>query len=398
MRKTYLTALVIIVASLAWLLSGVLTKPKPTIAPSLAQANALEPGRSTTAAPARVRARVIAATSQTEDVVVRASTASKRIVEVRSMVSGRVSQPPVEVGTVVKEGDLLCQLDPADRQAWVAEGEAAVTQARLEQEGNLKLQQQGYQSETQAMSAKAKLAGAIATLSQRRIELERTSIRAPFAGMVEQRFAELGAFLQPGQPCVTLIAPDPILIVGQVAERDVSKVRVGQAAKARLVDGRDVEGVVSFVAQAAQTETRTYRVEVTVANADHSIRSGITADLRIPAGIVEAHRISPALLALDDKGGVGVRIVDADKTVEMVPVRVIKDDAAGIWVVGLPASATVITVGQELVVAGDKVDVSFESNAPGAAETDQAPSTATRSEAATPSAAKPVVAAAGDTE
>jgi len=175
-------------------------------------------------------------------------------------------------------------------------------------------------------------------------------------------------------------------------------VRVGQAAKARLVDGRDVEGVVSFVAQAAQTETRTYRVEVTVANADHSIRSGITADLRIPAGIVEAHRISPALLALDDKGGVGVRIVDADKTVEMVPVRVIKDDAAGIWVVGLPASATVITVGQELVVAGDKVDVSFESNAPGAAETDQAPSTATRSEAATPSAAKPVVAAAGDTE
>jgi len=364
MRKTYVTALIIIAVSLVWLLSGVLTKPKPAIAPSLAQANALEPARSTSGAPARVRARVSTATMQTEDVVVRAATASKRIVEVRAMVSGRVSQPPVEVGTVVKEGDLLCQLDPADRQAWVAEGEAAVTQARVEQEGNLKLQAQGYQSETQAMTAKAKLASALANLAQRRIELERTSIRAPFAGIVEQRSAELGAFLQPGQACVTLLAPDPILIVGQVAERDVGRVHVGQAAKARLVDGRDVEGTVSFVAQAAQTETRTYRIEVVVANPDHSIRSGITADLRIPGATVAAHHISPALLALDDKGGVGVRIIDDENVVRMVPVRVIKDDATGIWIVGLPATATVITVGQELVVAGDRVDASFESDAP----------------------------------
>ena len=360
MRKTYVTALIIIVACFAWLFSGILSKPAPEIAPSLAQAKVATTSNPTKRAPARVRARVIRASAQTEDVVVRATTASKRMVEVRSMVSGRVASSPVEVGTQVKAGALLCQLDPADRQAWVAEGEAAVTQAQLEQQGNLKLRAQGYQSETQTMAAKAKLAGAVANLSQRRIELERTSIRAPFEGIVEVRQAELGAFMQPGSPCATLIAPDPILVVGQVSEKDVGAVSVGQRANARLIDGRDVTGTVSFVAQAAQTETRTYRVEVLVPNADHSIRSGITADLRIPRGGVKAQRISPALLALDDTGGVGVRIVDAGNVVRMVPVSVIKDDSLGVWVTGLPDAATVITVGQELVVAGDTVEISYE--------------------------------------
>jgi multidrug efflux system membrane fusion protein len=362
-RRTYITALIIIVACVAWLFSGLIGKPAPEIKPSLAAANVATAGKSTDRAPAHVRARVIRATDQTEDVVVRATTASKRTVEVRAMVSGRVASPPVEVGTPVKAGQLLCQLDPADREAWVAEGEAAVTQARLEQEGNLKLQSQGYQSETQSMAAKAKLAGAVASLSQRRIELERTSIRAPFDGVVEVRQAELGAFLQPGAPCVTLLAPDPILVVGQVAEKDVGALSVGQNATARLIDGRDVTGTVSFVALAAQSETRTYRVEVLVPNPDHTIRSGITADLRIPRGVVKAHRISPALLALDDAGGVGVRIIDSGNVVRMLPVTVIKDDSLGVWVTGLPEAATVITVGQELVVAGDIVNITYEPEA-----------------------------------
>jgi ABC-type cobalamin transport system permease subunit len=58
-----------------------------------------------------------------------------------------------------------------------------------------------------------------------------------------------------------------------------------------------------------------------------------------------------------------VRIVDADKIVRMMPVNVIKDDSLGVWVTGLPEAATVITVGQELVVAGDSVDITYEPEA-----------------------------------
>lgn len=117
MRKSYITAAIIITACSAWLFSGLIGKPASIIAPSLADSKAATQNASTDRSVARVRARIMHAMQQTEDVVVRATTASKRIVEMRAMVSGRVSLPPVEAGTQVKAGDLLCQLDPADRQA-----------------------------------------------------------------------------------------------------------------------------------------------------------------------------------------------------------------------------------------------------------------------------------------
>ena len=359
MRKTYLWALLIIVGAVIWMLTGVLGESEPVIAKSLAQENTAFSARREDA-PARVRARVMRAVQQTEDVVVRASTINKRMVEVKAMVGGRVSASPVEQGSRVNAGALLCQLDVADRRAYVAEAQAAVVQARLEYEGNVQLRAKGYQSEMQEMTARARLASAIAGLQQRQIDLDRTSIRAPFAGVVEMRHAELGAFLQPGQLCVTLVAPDPMLIVGQVAEKDVGNVRIGTAASALLGDGRSVTGKVSFVGSAADPQSRTYRVEITVPNRDHSIRGGLTADLRIPNRTVLAHRISPAVLALDDAGGVGVRILDERRTVRMLPVKVIKNDPKGVWIIGLPEVATVITVGQEMVVAGESVEVTFE--------------------------------------
>ena len=359
MRTTYIWAIVIVLAAVGWLLTGVLGKPEDRIAPSLAENNtALAAQRED--APARVRARVIRASTQTEDVVVRAVTMNKRMVEVKAMVGGRISASPVEQGRRVRAGELLCQLDTADRKAFVDEGQAAVVQARLEYEGTLKLREKGYQSEMQEMTARARLASAVAGLQQRQIDLDRTSIRAPFAGIVEMRHAELGAFLQPGQGCVTLVAPDPMLIVGQVAEKDVGKLALGTVASASLGDGRPVQGKVSFIGSAADPQSRTYRVEITVPNPDQTIRGGLTANLRIPNQTVLAHRISPAVLALDDAGGVGVRIVDASRIVRMLPVKVLKSEAGGVWVTGLPEVATVITVGQEMVVAGEVVDVVYE--------------------------------------
>ena len=211
MRTTYLWAILIIAAAVVWMLTGILGKPEPEIAQSLAKENTAISARREDA-PAHVRARVLRAVRQTEDVVVRATTMNKRMVEVKAMVGGRVSLSPVTQGRRVNTGDLLCQLDVADRRAYVAEAQAAVVQARLEYEGNVRLRARGYQSEMQEMTARARLASAIAGLQQRQIDLDRTSIRAPFAGVVEMRHAELGAFLQPGQLCVTLVAPDPMLI------------------------------------------------------------------------------------------------------------------------------------------------------------------------------------------
>ena len=67
---------------------------------------------------------------------------------------------------------------------------------------------------------------------------------------------------------------------------------------------------------------------------------------------------TPAVLALDDAGKVGVRIINEQQRVEFHLVTVVRETADGVWVTGLPTTINLITVGQELAADGDKVDVS----------------------------------------
>ena len=98
---------------------------------------------------------------------------------------------------------------------------------------------------------------------------------------------------------------------------------------------------------------------MTIANPDYRLRSGITTEFDIAIGALQAHKISSAVLALDDDGRLGVRTVDGDR-VRFHLVDVVADDGDGVWVTGLPRVATLITVGQQFVVAGQQVSVQLE--------------------------------------
>jgi len=78
--------------------------------------------------------------------------------------------------------------------------------------------------------------------------------------------------------------------------------------------------------------------------------------MAVPLQEVMSYQISPAVLALDDAGQVGVRIVNTNKVVEFHPVQVVRESAEGVWVSGLPPEIDLITVGQEFVADGDKVE------------------------------------------
>ena len=365
MRKTYITAAVIALATVLWFVSGALTAGEgPTEHPSLAEANERARAEVGDMPPTSVRGRVIHAVALPERVKLRGRTENKRTVEVRAETSGRVVERPVERGTQVAEGDLLCRLAVEDRNARLAQAEASVEQARIEYEGSLRLQDRGFNSETAIAQAKARLATAQAQREAAVLDVQRTAVRAPFAAVVEDAPLEIGDYAQPGTVCASLVDLHPMLLVGSVSERDVSRFGIGANADGQLMTGQTVSGPVSFVGQQADRGTRTYRVEVTVPNPDYALRSGITTEIAIDVGAVEAHKISPAVLALDDAGNVGVRIVDAENRVRFQHVAIVADADDGVWVRGLPAVTTLITVGQETVVAGERVDVQFQSERP----------------------------------
>ena len=362
MRRTYVIAIAITALIAAWLLSGQFGHSAPKQQPTLAELNSEITASGEDRAMTRVRARVIHAEPQTDMVPLRGRTENKRTVVVKAETGGTVVARPVERGQRVETGQVLCRISTEDREAKLEEGRQALNQARIEYEGSLKLANQGLISETMTATTKARLATADAQVQHATIELAHTQVRAPFAGLIEETRVEIGDFVQAGSPCATVIDLDPMLLVGRVAEREVHKLKIGTTALGTLIDGTQVSGTLTFIGQQSDTATRTYPVEIQVPNPSYKLRSGVTTQIAIPIDTVMAHRISPALLALDDEGRVGVRTLDEDNRVVFNLVTILNDDGGSVWISGLPETATLITVGQELVVPRQQVDAVFETS------------------------------------
>lgn len=214
------------------------------------------------------------------------------------------------------------------------------------------------QAEAGVEGARAGIQGAEAAVAAAEKEIDRLTIRAPFGGLLETDAAETGALMQPGSLCATVVQLDPIKLVGFLPETDVTRVTLDAEAGARLADGREVRGKVTFVARSADEATRTFRMEVTVANDDLSVRDGQTAEILVSAGGTVAHLVPASALTLDDDGRMGLRTI-VEGAALFVPVDVIRDTTAGVWVTGLPEAADVIVTGQEFVTDGVPVAPSW---------------------------------------
>ena len=229
-------------------------------------------------------------------------TEADKFVQVRAEVSGRLIATPAQQGDYVEEGDLICQLYIAGREAY-------------------------------------------------------PKIVAPFSGYLETLRVNEGDFLNTGAVCAALIDPDPMLIVADIAEKDIAQVELGSEASAKLISGRYISGEVTFIASSADKNTRTFRVEISVDNKDRTIRDGVSAEIYIKGKQEAAHKISPAILSLNDQGKLGVRTVTADNRVEFKEINILEDTNSGMWVSGLGEEARIITLGQEYVFQGQTVNV-----------------------------------------
>jgi multidrug efflux system membrane fusion protein len=284
----------------------------------------------------------------------RGRTEALHAVDVRAEVDGMVQTIHFDKGDKVKAGDVLCELKINDKGAKFDEARALVSQREKEYSAARNLAAKGYVSETQAKQAAAALEAADAEQRTEQIALDNTKIRAPFDGIVDDRYVNQGDYMRTGDKCEMVIAPEPFLAVGAVSEHDVASLKLGDPASATLVTGQTVQGTIRFIAQRADAATRTFRVEVQLPNPDALLRDGVSADIKIPVRQVTAQKISSGILVLDDNGVYGVRIVEHG-IVHFMPVQIVSDDPDGMWVSGLPNHVTVITVGQQFVNEGARV-------------------------------------------
>lgn len=189
------------------------------------------------------------------------------------------------------------------------------------------------------------------------VELNRTEVKAPFSGYLET-IVKPGNFLERGQVCATIIQLDPITFVAEVPESDINKVSEGQEVILNLITGESILGNLSFVSKSASNLTRTFKVESEIKNKKGVVRDGITSEMIIKTSKIYAHKISPSILMLNDKGILGIKVIENEDTVKFIPIDILEDSEDGIWVTGVPDKIQLIIQGQGFVENNQKVLVS----------------------------------------
>jgi multidrug efflux system membrane fusion protein len=349
-KRTYVVAIAFAVGVAVWMLSGLLGHRM-----SAKDQDAASAEKTTRSTVAQVRVRHMTAQPERLEVVLRGHTEAKHVVLIKAEIGGRVVEVPVEKGQRVKQGDVLCHLSEDDHKAQLAQVQAMLDKATIDYDGALKLREKNLLSSTSIAAAKAGLENAKANLKSAQLAVEWLIMRAPFAAYVEDRPAQLGDLMERGGVCARLVDESSLLVTAQASEREVTSLVVGVPVTAQLADGGVVNGHISFIGRIADPMTRTYRVEAAIDTQQHSVRDGITAQLTIPLQEMMTYHMTPAVLALDDAGQVGVRLVNAENKVEFHHVQVVRENASGIWVAGLAPEIDLITVGQEFVAEGDTV-------------------------------------------
>jgi len=349
MRSSVVLAIVVSVAAIAWVASGAFKSEAPAPEPQVTP-------ESTPPKIPDVRVEARAATGIVEEVAVTGRTQASRMVEVKAETDGQIVKLLAEKGAVVKAGQEIAKLEIRDRAAKVEEAAQLVNQREIQYKAASELAEKGFNSRVRLAEARADLESARAMLKAMRVDIEKTTIRAPFDGVVSAQMIETGDYVAVGDPIMSVVDLDPVEIVGYVTESQVGGMDVGTGASADLLDGRGVAGTITYIASVADPETRTFPVEISIPNADHAIREGLTAKVTIPLLSRQGHKISPAILTLADDGTVGVKIVKEGNIVAFTPVTILKSESDFIWVGGLPDTARIITAGQEFVTDGQTVN------------------------------------------
>ena len=349
MRSSYWLALAVVVGATAWIASGQIAGNGGTAEPAKAPA-AIQP-------PPAPAVRVVASDAQDRErrIVVRGRTEPNRQVVLRAETMGRIAAINAERGRRVVKDQPIVELAEDDRPARLAEARALLTQREVEFRASRTLSDRGFRADNQHAVAQAQLDSARAMVTRMEVEIRRTKVRAPFPGVLESRVVELGDYVKEGDTVATLVDLDPVLVVGHLTEIERARVKVGQTGTARLATGQEATLRVRYLSANADSATRTFRIELEAANPDLAIIGGVTAEVMLTVGRVSAHRITPALLALDEQGQIGVKTVGADDKVAFHPIRVLEDGPDGMWVSGLPERVRLISVGHEFVRAGQTV-------------------------------------------
>ena len=342
-QRPYVIAIVIAVLLVVWMLSGVTQTEQKDVVEK--EGEVLAP---------QVKVETLSAQNMFTTVELYGRTEPDRVTTLKAQVKGKIEAVLATRGAPVKKGQIIARIEVNDLEYQLTKARALLSQRELEYDGTKRLNKDGYQGKVQLSQAEAALASVRADIKRLEIAIEQTVIKAPFDGVMNTRYVEQGDYVKDGDNIAMIADLDPIIVRAHVTEHQIGKISVGQQANIRLLENPAEQGEIRYIASVADDATNTFKIEVAINNSDYHLKAGLSGEVDIALEETQAIKISPALLALDEVGNVGVKTVQ-DGIVHFTAINIIKSESDGIWLGGLGSQADIITLGQGFVRAGDKV-------------------------------------------
>lgn len=207
-------------------------------------------------------------------------------VDVAPQIAGVIRSLEFDSGQTVAAGALLVQLDDEVEQADLKSGLAELNEANLTLARQKELFERGNTSEAALDTSIATRDTAAATVERVRALIDQKSIEAPFSGLLGIRLVDLGEYVSPGTPLVTLQQLAPIYADFPIPEQQIAQIAVGQTVEVRVdaFPGEVFTGHIESIDAKVEQETRDVLVRAVLQNADQRLLPGMFANVTVLAG------------------------------------------------------------------------------------------------------------------
>ena len=280
----------------------------------------------------------IAATGQIEAI---------QSIELRPEVSGRITDLLVREGQEVGAGTALFKVDDAELKAQVAQAEAERQLARQALERTKQLIAQNASSTSDLEQAEAKSRGADANYDLLKTRLDRTLVRAPFAGVIGRRLVSIGTYVSPQTPLITLQSVNPQHASFDVPERYADRLRRGQLVSFQVaaLPGKNFSGEVVFVDPVVSLPGRTILIKARVPNNEHQLQAGMFIEARLATNIRPNAVVVPEDALLPMQGATFAWVVKEGKATQ-------RQVTVGVRTAGWAEVQSGVEAGDQVVVGG----------------------------------------------
>lgn len=199
---------------------------------------------------------------------------------------GVVKQLSFEAGQPVKQGTVLVRLNSANELAVLKSLEATARLAMVQRDRWRELGKDKLVSQAEVEQRATDAASTLADADAQRALIAQKTIRAPFDGVLGLRKVNLGQYVNPGDPIVSLQSLDPIYLDFSLPEQEMGKVVEGSRVRATVdaLPGRVFEGKVTAIEPQVDVDTRNFKVQATLANPDSRLRPGTFAHVGFDTG------------------------------------------------------------------------------------------------------------------